>query len=112
VNDGRSVGAVDHTNLEQLAGRVAAHKHGEAVIDVLDEDWVAEGRIMSSARMPYLRVGGRWHSRVVVRGPRSGWSRKHASSVGLLQGQVEAEHLVEVGEQVSSDETDTLAAAL
>ena len=39
----RTVGAVDHADLQQVPGGVGANEHRQAIIQVIDEDWVVEG---------------------------------------------------------------------
>ena len=43
MDDDRAVGTGDHTDLQQVPGGVGANEHRQAVIEVIDEDWVVEG---------------------------------------------------------------------
>jgi len=42
VGDDRSVGAVDHTDFEEIAGGVGADEHHEAVVEIVDEHRMVE----------------------------------------------------------------------
>ncbi len=61
-----SVGAVNDADFEQVAGRVGADEHREAVIEVVDEDRMVEGvdhvvvadAVLASARGDQRRIHG------------------------------------------------------
>jgi hypothetical protein len=43
MDDDRTVGAVDCADFQQVPGGVGADEHRQAVIEVIDQDWVVEG---------------------------------------------------------------------
>lgn len=43
MDDDRTVGAVDHPDLEEVASGVGADEHHESFVEVVDEHWLVEG---------------------------------------------------------------------